>query len=67
MEMCDRGNSTPLRIGNFVTRIYYNHLLTNVTGCNGNDQKYALILPFLYSIHWLLHVSAVACHHQGAS
>jgi hypothetical protein len=21
----------------------------------------------LYSIYWLLHVSAVGCHHQGAS
>jgi hypothetical protein len=25
----------------------------------------ALIVPLLYSIHWLLHVSAVACHHKG--
>jgi hypothetical protein len=25
------------------------------------------LLPLLCSIHWLLHVSAVACHHQGAS
>jgi hypothetical protein len=24
-------------------------------------------VPLLYSIYWLLHVSAVACHHQGAS
>jgi hypothetical protein len=24
-------------------------------------------LPLLYSIYWLLHVSAVVCHHQGAS
>jgi hypothetical protein len=31
-----------------------------------NGQKYALIVPLLYSIYWLLHVSAVACHHQGA-
>jgi hypothetical protein len=23
-------------------------------------------VPLLYSINWLLHVSAVACHHQGA-
>jgi hypothetical protein len=23
-------------------------------------------VPLLYSIYWLLHVSAVACHHQGA-
>jgi hypothetical protein len=21
----------------------------------------------LYSVYWLLHVSAIACHHQGAS
>jgi hypothetical protein len=32
-----------------------------------NNQQYALIVPLLYSIYWHLHVSAVACHHQGAS
>jgi hypothetical protein len=32
-----------------------------------NNQHYALIVPLLYSIYRLLHVSAVACHHQGAS
>jgi hypothetical protein len=32
-----------------------------------NDQQYALICSTLYSIYWLLHVSAVAFHHQGAS
>jgi hypothetical protein len=32
-----------------------------------NDQQYALILPLLYSVYWLLHVSAVACNQQGAS
>jgi hypothetical protein len=32
-----------------------------------NDQQYALICNTLYSMYWLLHVSAVACHHQGAS
>jgi hypothetical protein len=35
--------------------------------CSRNDQQYALIVPLLYSIYWLLHVLAVACHHQGAS
>jgi hypothetical protein len=30
------------------------------------DQQYALIVPLLCSMYWLLHVSAVACHHQGA-
>jgi hypothetical protein len=30
------------------------------------DQQYALISPLLYSIYWFQHVSAVACHHQGA-
>jgi 5-formyltetrahydrofolate cyclo-ligase len=30
------------------------------------NQQYALIVPLLYSTCWLLHVSAVACHHQGA-
>jgi hypothetical protein len=35
--------------------------------CSRNDQKYALIVPLLYSIYWLLHVSAVGRHHQGAS
>jgi hypothetical protein len=34
---------------------------------SNNDQKYTLILPFLYSVYWLLHVSALACHYQGAS
>jgi hypothetical protein len=29
-------------------------------------QQCALIVPFLYSMYWLLHVSAAACHHQGA-
>jgi hypothetical protein len=32
-----------------------------------NYQQYSLIVPLLYFISWLLHVSAVACHHQGAS
>jgi hypothetical protein len=32
----------------------------------GRDQQYALIVPLLYFTCWLLHVSAVACHHQGA-
>jgi hypothetical protein len=31
-----------------------------------NNQQYALIVPLLYSIYRLLHVSAVACHHQAA-
>jgi hypothetical protein len=35
--------------------------------CSRNDQQYALIVPILYYIYWLLHVSAVACNHQGAS
>jgi hypothetical protein len=26
-----------------------------------------LFVPILYCIYWLLHVSAAACHHQGAS
>jgi hypothetical protein len=30
------------------------------------DKQYALIVPLLYSTYWLLHVSAIACHHQGA-
>jgi hypothetical protein len=30
------------------------------------NQQYALIVPPLYSTCWLLHVSAVVCHHQGA-
>jgi hypothetical protein len=29
------------------------------------DKQHALIVPLLYSTYWLLHVSAVACHHQG--
>jgi hypothetical protein len=30
-------------------------------------KQYVLIVPILYSIYWLLHVSAVACYDQGAS
>jgi hypothetical protein len=30
------------------------------------NQQYVLIVPLLYSTCWLLHVSVVACHHQGA-
>jgi hypothetical protein len=33
--------------------------------CIRRDQQYALIVPLLYSTYWLLHVLAVACHHQG--
>jgi hypothetical protein len=29
-------------------------------------QQYALTVPLVYSMYWLQHVSAVACHHQGA-
>jgi hypothetical protein len=32
-----------------------------------NYQQYALILPLLYSVYWILHVSAVTCHHHGDS
>jgi hypothetical protein len=34
--------------------------------CIRREQQYVLIVPLLYSTHWLLHVSAVACHHQRA-
>jgi hypothetical protein len=32
-----------------------------------NDQQYALVVPLLYSINWLLHVSAIVRHRQRAS
>jgi hypothetical protein len=32
-----------------------------------NYQQYVLICNTVYSMYLLLHVSAVACHHQGAS
>jgi hypothetical protein len=32
-----------------------------------NSQHMHCIVPLLYSIYRLLHVSAVVCHHQGAS
>jgi hypothetical protein len=32
-----------------------------------NNQHYAMIVPLRYSIYWLPHVSAVACHHQETS
>jgi hypothetical protein len=37
------------------------------SGSSRNDKQYALAVPLLYSIYWLLHVSALACHHYGAS
>jgi hypothetical protein len=36
-------------------------------GTSENNQHMHWIVPLLYSIHRLLHVSAVVCHHQGAS
>jgi hypothetical protein len=35
--------------------------------CSRNNQHYALICTTPLFIYWLLHVSAVVCHHQGAS
>jgi hypothetical protein len=35
--------------------------------CSKHNQHCALNCTNLYSIYWLLHVSAVACHYQGAS
>jgi hypothetical protein len=35
--------------------------------CSINNQHMHWIIPLLYSIYRLLHVSAVVCHHQGAS
>jgi hypothetical protein len=34
--------------------------------CITRDQLYTLTVPLLYSMHWLLHVSAVAGYNQGA-
>jgi hypothetical protein len=51
--------------------IYINRHILMCVPCmirrSRNDQQYALILLLLYCIYWLLHLSAVACHHQGAS
>jgi hypothetical protein len=58
---------------NFVT--YYFQIIASVSvnvrtvhiRRNRNYQQYPLIVQTLYSIYWLLHVSAVACNYQGAS
>jgi hypothetical protein len=44
--------------------IKYRHNVTRVRHSSRTDQQYALVVPLLYSINWLLHVSAVVCHHQ---
>jgi hypothetical protein len=59
-----------------VTPYPISHLQRNGVTARGNiksvyprikrDQHYALIVPLLYSTYWLLHVSAVFCHHQRA-
>jgi hypothetical protein len=55
--------------------IYWINIVLEMTECYRarqlhdvleENQQYALIVPLLYSTCWLLHVSAVACHHQGA-
>jgi hypothetical protein len=51
LALSDHGNTTPLRIGSFVTRIYYNHPLTNIADCN-------LLVQFT------LHVLSRLIHHQ---
>jgi hypothetical protein len=58
MTLVTKHKNTDVRILMFVPCIFRRSI---------NDQQYALIVPLLYSIYWLLHVSAVACHHQGAS
>jgi hypothetical protein len=42
-------------------------LLCILRRCSRNDQQCSLVVPLLYSINWLLHVSAVVHHHHGAS
>jgi hypothetical protein len=48
-----------------VIRIWCLLLRVMMGAGNRNNQHYSLTVPLLYSIYWLLHVSAVACHHQG--
>jgi hypothetical protein len=40
------------------------HIVTDVLEETNNMYRF---VPLLYSMCWLLHVSAVARHHQGAS
>jgi hypothetical protein len=42
------------------------HFWINLPWRIRRDQQHALIVPLLYSTYWLIHVSVVACHHQGA-
>jgi hypothetical protein len=39
---------------------------TSSKKCIRRNQQYTLTVPLLYFTYWLPHVSAVACHHQGA-
>jgi hypothetical protein len=52
-----------------ITSLYRIKLMVFITKAESsrNNQHYTLTVPLLYSIHRLLHVSAVVCHHQGAS
>jgi hypothetical protein len=63
------GGDMPLYIPTYLQNFRRNYLM-NLTKiimiCIRRDQQYALIVPLLYSTYWLLHVSAVACLHQGA-
>jgi hypothetical protein len=53
---------------NLCRNINFNYLMSIlcIISCIRRNQQYALTVPLLYSTCWLLHVSAVACHHQGA-
>jgi hypothetical protein len=44
---------------------YFDVCITHIR-CSRKDQQYTLVVQLIYSVYWLLHVSAVACHHQGA-
>jgi hypothetical protein len=49
----------------FFCRIHFNQFKDlDVVEITTTMHRFA---PLLYSICWLLHVSAVVCHHQGAS
>jgi hypothetical protein len=53
--------STGVVVGMTVLSVAAQQIKASIRRC----QQYTLIVPLLYSMYCLLHVLAVACHHQG--
>jgi hypothetical protein len=63
-----RSITSPLHVGEISYTTFCPSSFPEQTSFHSrNNQQYALVVPLLYCICWFLHVSAVVCHHQGAS